>query len=154
MTARSDKARQKGNKMKATFSLLAATIIVFCQTALATPNSSVVERFVNAFNEREVTAMLALTTSDLRWMTITGEQLSTETNSQQQLQEAMQGYFNSVPSARSAIRSIEQSGPFVYTVEQAFWSVDGVEKSQCSLAVYELTASLIKNVWYFPSHAC
>ena len=66
----------------------------------------------------------------------------------------MQSYFNSVPSARSEIRQLEASGNFVYALEQAFWTVKGQEKTQCSMAVYELAKGMIKHVWYFPAHQC
>ena len=77
-----------------------------------------------------------------------------EAGDQDALKQAMSGYFASVPSARSEIRSIYQSGSFVFALEQAFWTSKEVEKSQCSMAVYELVDGMIKHVWYFPAHAC
>jgi hypothetical protein len=71
--------------------------------------------------------MLELTTDDLRWMSVTNEQLSIDASSQGQLREAMSSYFASTPSARAEIRSITESGPFVHTVEEALWSSHGVE---------------------------
>ena len=129
-------------------------LILFNQTANAGESSKTVERFIQAFNRHDVDAMLELSAVDLRWMSISGQEISIETSTHAELREAMSDYFASTPSARSKVRSISESGSFVYTLEEAFWSSGGVEKSQCSIAVYELTGEKIRNVWYFPEHSC
>ncbi|TDF35819.1 nuclear transport factor 2 family protein [Alteromonadaceae bacterium M269] len=128
--------------------------LAFSQLAIAENGSKTVERFIEAFNKHDADAMLAQASSDSRWMSIAGQKLSTETSTHEELRSAMTGYFESIPSARSEVRSIKESGPFVYTLEEAFWLSNGTEKSQCSVAVYELSENKIKNVWYFPAHNC
>ncbi|MEQ8315466.1 MAG: nuclear transport factor 2 family protein [Gammaproteobacteria bacterium] len=120
----------------------------------AAENYSIVERFIEAFNQHDVSAMLELTESDLHWMSVAGQNLSIEASGQSELRDSMKAYFESTPSARSNILSIRESGPFVHTLEQAVWSAGGVERNQCSIAVYELEANKIRNVWYFPEHSC
>ena len=130
------------------------TLVVFSHSVFAGESSKTVERFIDAFNQHDVDAMLEQASSDSLWMSIAGQQLSTETSTHAELRTAMTGYFKSIPSARSEVRSINESGSFVYTVEEAFWLSNGVEKSQCSVAVYELSEKKIQNVWYFPAHDC
>jgi hypothetical protein len=133
---------------------MALGIALFAQGVLASGNKETVENLVEAFNRHDIDAMLELTTDDLRWMSIANEQLSIEASNQGELREAMSSYFASTPSARAEIRSITESGPFVHTVEEAFWSFNGAEKSQCSVAVYEILEGNVHNVWYFPAHEC
>ena len=113
-----------------------------------------VKGFVTAFNEKDIDGMLKLATSDIQWMSVSGQTITSEAGDQDALKKAMSGYFASVPSARSEIHSIHQSGSFVFALEQAFWTSKEVEKSQCSMAVYELEEGKIKHVWYFPAHVC
>lgn len=117
-------------------------------------NAESVERFVAAFNQQDIDAMLDLAAQDVRWMSVAGDQLSIETSTRHQLREAMTGYFASTPGTRAEIRSITESGSFVHTVEKAFWNSNGVEKNQCSMAVYELIEGKVRNVWYFPAYEC
>ena len=123
-------------------------------SAMASSPSETVQKFVYAFNQHNVDGMLALSSFDLKWMSVAGEKVSVQASTHETLREAMQGYFKSTPSARSEIKSIRESGTFVFTLEKAFWLSAGAEKSQCSMAVYELRENKIENVWYFAEHKC
>lgn len=135
-------------------SLLVLAVALNSQVVLASGNAEAVEKFVEAFNRHDVDAMLELATEGLRWMSLADERLSLETLGRVELREAMASYFSSTPSARAVIRSISESGPFVHTVEEALWRSHGAEKSQCSMAVYELSEGKVRNVWYFPAYEC
>jgi len=128
--------------------------LLFCQVAFAGENAELVERFVSAFNHHDVDAMLEFSAPDIRWMSVSGDRITTETSTHAELRDAMAGYFESVPAARAEIRSISESGRFVHTLEEAFWLSGGAERSQCSMAVYELLDGKLQNVWYFPGHQC
>mgnify|MGYP001054908877 CR=1 FL=1 len=132
---------------------LLATMLL-CGLVQGQESTTTVEKFIGAFNRHDVDAMLALSAPDIHWMSISRQQLAIETSTQASLRDAMVSYFESMPSARSRIRSIHSSGEFVYTLEQAVWQSNGVEKSQCSVAVYELREQKIVHVWYFPAHRC
>jgi len=134
--------------------LLTALILLLCQPVLAQSNGTIVKAFVAAFNDKDVDSMLSLATEDVKWMSVSADIVSIETADRQALRSAMQRYFNSMPTARSEVRQTSESGGFVYSLEAISWTANGTEKSQCSMAVYELNAGKIKNVWYFPSHAC
>lgn len=129
-------------------------LLAICHASWADSRTETVEQFVAAYNQRNVDTMLNLVNEDMHWMSITGTNISVETASRSDLRAAMTGYFESMPDATSHIRSVSASGDFVYTLEEASWTVNGIKKSQCSLAVYELTALKIQHVWYFPSHRC
>jgi hypothetical protein len=130
------------------------SLLFLCQFAFAGENADPVERFVSAFNQHDVNGMIELTTPDVRWMSVSGKQISIEASTHAELSAAMTGYFESTPGARAEIGSISESGQFVHTLERAFWLADGAERSQCSMAVYELLDGKIQNVWYFPTHQC
>lgn len=124
------------------------------QAALSASNTEIVKQFVEASNQKDIDAMLSLAVIDMRWMSVTGNEISVETSSHAALRESMAGYFKAVPTAHSKIRKISSSGPFVHTVEEAFWRSGEIEKSQCSMAMYELSEEKIVNVWYFAAHPC
>ena len=98
--------------------------------------------------------MMDLAAPDMRWMSISGQQIAIETSNHAELRKAMLSYFESSPSTKSEICYLHESGAFVYALEEAFWSTKGVEKSQCSMAVYELVGGKLQHVWYFPAHQC
>ena len=122
--------------------------------AAASPDHSsiaVVRKFVEAFNRQDVSAMLAMSTHDVRWMSVDGDDVSVETRGASELREAMQQYFENRSSILSRLLDINANGPFVTTLEQA-GSQD--HAGQCSTAVYEFSGNLIRNVWYYPAHDC
>lgn len=135
-------------------SMLLLSGLVLSTNVVAGRNAENVERFVEAFNQQDIDAMLNLAAEDVRWMSVAGDQLSIETSTRLQLREAMAGYFAGAPGVRAEIRSITESGSFVHTVEKAFWNSNGTEKSQCSMAVYEFVEVKVRNVWYFPAYEC
>ena len=113
-----------------------------------------VRDFVKAYNAHNIEAMLRFCAPDIRWMNIEGDSLSTETTADFKLDEAMRKYFKGTPSAHSELRSLIVNGPFVSTIEEATWERGGKKRQQCSIGVYEIRDTRIKNVWYFPAHDC
>jgi hypothetical protein len=118
------------------------------------PGETLVRSFVAAYNAHDVPAMMAFCADDIRWLSVTGDKMNIETESAKLLAEAMQRYFKLFPSSQSEQRSLAVSGPFVSTVEEARWETKNGMRKQCSIGVYELANGKIKNVWYFPAHAC
>ncbi|MCB1049497.1 MAG: hypothetical protein H6510_12590 [Acidobacteria bacterium] len=47
-----------------------------------------------------------------------------------------------------------RQGRFVTTVEKCSRTVEGQERAQCSVAVYEFRGDKILNVWYYDAEAC
>jgi hypothetical protein len=133
---------------------LVLLLILISQTVSADNNLQTVKRFIDAFNQKNIDVMADLAVFDMRWMYVSGQEVVIETSNINELRAAMSGYFETVPSARSKLRSLKQSGHFVYALEEASWTVTDVEKRQCSMAIYEFEKEKIKHVWYFPAHAC
>lgn len=134
--------------------ILFPLLVSLWSTVAASDETDVVERLVTAYNAQDVEGLIELTTEDIRWMGISGDSLSVETDGRVAFREAMAEYFSSRPSARSNILSIAASGAFVQTIERATWTVDDAERSLCSMGIYEVAGDRIRNVWYFPAHEC
>lgn len=124
---------------------------------------SLVEEYIQAFNDRELEKMLSLVTEDIHWMSIMGTKTSVETETKQALGEALKNYFVQVPSVQSKWIKSNALGDWVFGIEQVSWlsRKKGASKSdkqtlkvQCSLSVYQFDGQLIKSVWYYPSQDC
>jgi len=106
--------------------------------------------FIAAFNERKIDKMMSLATPNIKWMTIAGDEIRTETDGQQELRSFLENYFKSCPSCRSEIKNLSQSGNRVTLTERAHWkSGTGDFKSNDSLAVYEFAGGKIVRVFYY-----
>ena len=136
-------------KSLAVIALLAATQV----HAAPLPPEAVVRANLDAFNRQDVEALVATVAEDFAWYNIDGAKMAPETTGRESLRKGMQGYFKSLPSARSAHESVIVNGAFVSVKEKAMWKNKAGEsksKSQTALAVYEVQEGLIKRVWYFP----
>ena len=142
--------------MKKRLLLLIAIAVLFTSTGMAAKNKTEqkVLDFVTAFNQQDVSAMLALASGNVSWMSVSGESISKEASGAESLKTAMQDYFSSHPTSFSVIEQIQSSGPWVTTLERAGRLVDGQFKGQCAYAMYHLEDGLIQSVWYFSAHPC
>jgi hypothetical protein len=127
--------------------LLAAVAI----PALAQSPGAVVEGFIAAHNEHDVAAMLALAHPDIEWLSVEGDGVRVETRGAEALGEAMRGYFEAVPTARSSVEAMIASGSRVSVRERAHWESASGPQSQTALSVYEVIDGAIRRVWYFPA---
>ncbi|QGX38880.1 nuclear transport factor 2 family protein [Permianibacter aggregans] len=134
--------------------LLLLTLLICSSSLYAEAPHPVVQSFINAYNERNLTEMLRHCDDQIRWMWVEQDKLSSETSGTNALAEAMQTHFAGSHQTRSAVLSWQQSGEFISVIEQASWPHQDQIRQQCSLAIYQLREQKILNVWYFPSHAC
>lgn len=116
---------------------------------------SVPELFVDAYNRKDVEAMVGMVRDDVRYMFISGDQLFTEVAGKAKLATYLDGFFaNSTPST-SEVLMHTRSGDFHQMIEKAhFQGKEGRAQSQCSAVAYQLKAEKILNIWYFDTHAC
>ena len=115
----------------------------------------VVEAYVEAFNARDVDAMLSHVAPGANWIGVTGTRATPITSGRDALREALLAYSAEQPTARSALLSASRHGDFVQTFEQATWEHDDGTQRRCAVAVYELDSDdRIKNVWYFDARDC
>jgi hypothetical protein len=111
----------------------------------------VVRDFVDAYNRHDVSAMLALTDTAVAWLSIVGDSVRAETRGADALRRSMEGYFRSVPTARSTIEALRVLGPWVTVEERAHWTAAAGPRSQAAVAVYEVRGDRIRRVWYYPA---
>lgn len=112
-----------------------------------------VVQYVSAYNSAGIKTMQELMADNIQWMSIADSQITVETKNKKQLVKAMADYFKS-GATQSEIVNSYANGRFVSVVEKASWESGGQIKSQCSPALYEFQAGLIKNVWYFSAGTC
>lgn len=127
-------------------------LLLFSLTACSAPNPTtsdeerVVREFAAAFNAHDPEAMSAYLAEDAAWMSVMGDTLWTEAQGSAGITSAMEGYFASIPDARSVIESVQVLVPFATVIERAEWN--GGESAQRAVAVYEIHDGLIERVWY------
>ncbi len=114
----------------------------------------VIQAFQQAYNARNIDAMLALADPSISWMYMDGDAVHVETTGHAALRTAMSRYFENFPSSRSELISLSANGSFASATEKAIWEQENTTRSQCSLSVYQLNDGLILNVWYYPAEAC
>jgi len=130
------KAEQPGNSSEPQFVL---------------PKVQLIENLAKAFNDHDPTAMGKFLSEDIVWYGMYADTFAVEAQGREALIQSMGGYFKSLPSARSEIESITPSGSYIAVRERAYWQGESGEKSQASLAVYEIKDREINRVWYFPA---
>ncbi len=111
--------------------------------------ASTVSRFLAAFNAHDVAGLTRLVTDDIEWLSVRGDEISTETKGRTALKNAMTAYFDSTPGVRSTHEASFESGDFVSVRERVYWGAKGRESSQAAIAVYELSDGKIRRVWYY-----
>ncbi len=107
--------------------------------------------FAAAYNCGDLETMMAHLADDAAWYAIDGDETMVMAEGADALRAELESYVSPDAPPRSAIEIVKSHGPFVTTLERAFWTVDGLEKSQAAFAVYEVEDDAIRRVWYFPA---
>lgn len=119
--------------------------------AKASP-ASIVSAYVDAYNSRDLDAMMALMHDEVEWLAVEGSTVSVFANGKQDLADQMKGYFASPMVTSSTIDRSLTDGQFVAAREIASWTAkDGTQRSQSALAVYQIEDGLVRRVWYYPA---
>ena len=134
--------------------ILVTAVGVPASSAPRAANSSVepekrVREFTEAFNARDIDAMLAMADENVQWLIVDGAKVSIETEGKAALRESMVRYFRSCPSCKSSLEWIQLAGSRVTAMERASWTGKSGAKSQRSLSVYEFRGDKILRVYYF-----
>lgn len=131
--------------------LVLALSLALGQTAPAQlDHAATVRRFVDAFNARDIDAMLALATDDVEWLSVDGAKISVETSGKDALRKSMTAYFKSCPTCRGAVDIRTVTAARVAAVETASWTDASGPRSQKSLSVIEFHDGRVRRVYYFP----
>ncbi len=115
------------------------------------PSIQVVLQMMKAFTAQDAETMSATLAEDIGWYSILGDTLTVQAEGKDALLTGLRSYFESIPSAHSEIEDSFVSGKYVIVRERGYWHEDGVQRTQSSLAVYEMQDGLIARVWYFPA---
>lgn len=130
----------------------AATIVPPERTSAVTDaRMEIVQNYVAAFDAQDTSAMMNMVTDDVQWLNIDGETIVKNTNSKEELREAMMDYFKSCSTCKSRLAQVFSTGSRVSALEVvSFQSRNGPEEER-SVSLYEFSGSLISRVYYFPS---
>ena len=115
---------------------------------------SLVEDYVAAYNQKDLTAMMLFASESIRWMSVSDGKIVTEAADKKSLEIAMKDYFSGSGSTQSTLVDTIVNGSFVSAIEKASWQSKGETKSRCSPVVYQIVSSKIENVWYYPAQKC
>jgi len=121
--------------------------------ASAATETLAVSAYVDAYNARDLEAMIALMHDDVQWLSVEGDTVSVFANGKSNLTEQMRSYISSPIATTSEIDGeATVDGRFVAVREIARWTgQDGALRSQSALAVYEFEDGLIRRVYYYPA---
>jgi len=114
-------------------------------------NTQILNNFISDFNDRNLAGMMASVSNDVQWLSINGKELSSVTNSKQELEKSLAEYFINCSSCKSSIGNMLIMEDRISVTETISWERDGKKSSQGSLSVYEFNNGLIKRVYYFPA---
>ena len=115
------------------------------------PATEVARLLIEAFNRHDPAALAERVSPDFIWYNVSSDETTIEVKGRDALRESLTKYFASTPSVRSEIDGVTQVGPFVCFRERVFWTSSKGERSQQSLAVYEVHDGLITRAWYYPA---
>lgn len=107
------------------------------------------DAYFEAFNYHDVDGLLAMTSEDIRMMSITPDTMLTDLKGKQALQNWLEGYFKTFPNVRSSYAALSSRQPFYSFVETASWGPDSARKQQSSMATYMIIEDKIHRLWYY-----
>ena len=108
--------------------------------------------YVEAYNARDLDAMLALMHEDVEWLSVEGSTVTAFASGKADLASQMEGYLASPSATYSTVEDSVSDGRFVAVREVAHWTDgEGNARSQSALAVYEIVDGLVRRVWYYPA---
>jgi hypothetical protein len=108
-------------------------------------------QLLEAFNRHDPAAMAALVTDDFELYYVTDGKSELSATGPDDLRTQMTDYFRSRPTVRSEVEGSIDGPRFVAFRERAGSRQGDRERSQSSLAVYEVVDGKIARAWYYPA---
>ena len=117
----------------------------------SSPEIDVVRKQLEAFNRHSPDDVVACYAENIKWLSIDGDNVSTEGDGRESIRAWLKGYFESLPTVKSELLEINQTGPHVVFRERPSW-IDkaGQPRSQTAIGVFEVRDGLVRRAWYFP----
>lgn len=113
--------------------------------------AGIVRAYMEAFNQHNVPALAERVSPDFVWFNVNSDRATVEVKGRDSLRKNLASYFEKTSSVRSEIEDLVIAGDYVSFRERAVWNTLFGERSQSSLAVYEVKNGLITRAWYFPA---
>lgn len=111
---------------------------------------SLLRRQREAFNRKDIDAMVADLSDDYAWYRVTPEGPVKAASGKAEVSERMEAFFKTVPYLGSTIdRSLVVGNYIVAEEKDSFQTPDG-PKTQITLGVYEVVDGKLKRAWAFP----
>lgn len=129
---------------------LAMVVAVPASAEDRTP-TEVVEALFAAFNDHDPERMAELVTEDFELYYMADGKAVLGVEGPEALRQEMTGYFGGLPTVRSVAETSMVSGSYVACKETVSWRHEDEERSQFSLAVYEVRDGKIRRTWYYPA---
>lgn len=120
------------------------------QTPTGAPET-VIRAQLAAYNAHDVEAMVANVAAGFVYFAVDSDSTEPQLRGREAFHQSMTRYFRSVSGTRAEIEEMFRAGEFIAVRERAYWMESGRERSQVSLAVYEIRDGLIYRVWYYPA---
>ena len=111
----------------------------------------VVRAYIDAFNQHNIPALAERVSPDFVWFNVTSDRATVEVKGRDSLRKTLATYFQNTPTVRSEIEGITSAGGYVSFRERATWNNLLGQRTQASLAVYEVKEGLITRAWYYPA---
>lgn len=135
--------------------IASSLLILLAASALhaQSSHSQLMEEFGAAFNAHDAAKMASMVTDDFQLFYVDKAGKSTlSTTGPKALEREMKGYFQGIPTVKSVMDQRNEVGMFVSFRETATWTNRaGSERSQASLAVYQIAGNKIQRAWYYPA---
>jgi hypothetical protein len=119
---------------------------------LTSPEAVALRAYYDAFNRHEPEATAAFLAENIKWFSVAGDTQSVDGEGREAVKNWLTGYFNRVPTVKSEVLELRQTGPHLFVHERATWKgANNTTLRQSAFAIYEVRDGLIQRVWYFPS---
>lgn len=102
--------------------------------------------YFEAYNQHAIETVLEMVSDDIRVYSVTSDTVTIDIEGKVNLRNWLTNYFQDLPKVSSEISGINEVGNRISFTETAYW---GEERSQSSLAVYEIMEGKIRRVWYY-----
>ncbi len=114
--------------------------------AQSSQKTKVITDYFDIYNSHQVDSLLTMIAEDFKMYSVSQDTTTLDINGKEALRKWLSGYFNDLPNVSSSISGGNVSGNYVSFIETAHW---GENRSQSSLAVYEVVNGKIRRAWYY-----
>lgn len=131
---------------KITLLLLMIVVGFHISHAQSSQKIKVITDYFDSYNSHQVDSLMTMISADFKMYSVSQDTTTLDISGREALREWLGGYFNELSNVSSSTNGVNVSGNYVSFIETAHW---GENKSQSSLAVYEVVNGKIRRVWYY-----